>query len=498
MIEGVMPVFRQVQRVSIVLGFGVLGSMLPNFQALAALCPAQLTTQLNAALDQAPLDTAYTGLVLQTQGQNPRTLYSRNGDRLFTPASNIKLLTTAAAAHQLGGYYRLRTSVYGSPNAEGITALRVVGRGDPSLTTTQIDSLAQQLAQAGVKQASRLVIDDSYFPGFATNPTWEWEDAQWAYAAPVNSLILNRNAIALQLSPTQVGSPLSLMWPQPLPAGPLPVVNDSTTAAAGAAAKSITLWRTGGTPTVRVTGQMAQGSSPQTYNLAVLNPAQQFAAAMEQALRRQSVSVGPTVITQNPSPITDPELAAVESPQVSELMQVANRDSDNLYAEALFKTLGVTAGGNITEGDDVAEASQAGGEAVKAALAELGVEATALRLRDGSGLSRHNLVSPDSLVETLQVMTTHPQGPFFRESLAIAGQSGTLSSRLRGTVLEGRLQGKSGALTGNVSLSGYVQPPNYEPLVFSILINHSNQHASVLRQKIDELLLLVAQLREGC
>ncbi|PSN77294.1 hypothetical protein C8B47_22850, partial [filamentous cyanobacterium CCP4] len=102
MIEGVMPVLRQVQRVSIVLGFGVLGSMLPSSQALAALCPAQLATQLNAALDQAPLDTAYTGLVLQTQGQNPRMLYNRNGDRLFTPASNIKLLTTAAAAHQLG------------------------------------------------------------------------------------------------------------------------------------------------------------------------------------------------------------------------------------------------------------------------------------------------------------------------------------------------------------------------------------------------------------
>ncbi|MGG6242244.1 D-alanyl-D-alanine carboxypeptidase/D-alanyl-D-alanine endopeptidase [Nodosilinea sp. AN01ver1] len=498
MIEGVMPVLRQVQRVSIVLGFGVLGSMLPSSLALAALCPAQLATQLNAALDQAPLDTAYTGLVLQTQGQTPRTLYSRNGDRLFTPASNIKLLTTAAAAHQLGGYYRLRTSVYGSPNAEGITALRVVGRGDPSLTTAQLDGLAQQLAQAGVKQVSRLVIDDSYFPGFATNPTWEWEDAQWAYAAPVNSLILNRNAVALQATPTQVGSPLSLTWPQPLPAGPFPLANDTATVAAGAPVNSLTLWRTGDTPTVRVTGQMVQGSSAQTFNLAVLNPAQQFAAAMEQALRRQSIAVGQTVITQNPAPIADPELAAVESPEVRDLMRVANRDSDNLYAEALFKTMGVTAAGNIAEGDDVAEASQAGGDAVKAALAEMGVSAAALRLADGSGLSRHNLVSPDALVETLQVMTTHPQGRFFRESLAIAGQSGTLSNRLRGTVLEGRLQGKSGALTGNVSLSGYVQPPNYEPLVFSVVINHSNQHASVLRQKIDELLLLVAQLREGC
>lgn len=466
--------------------------MLPAIEVLAALCPAQLTTQLDSTFSQTPLNTAYTGMVLQTQGQNRRTLYNRNGDRLFTPASNIKLLTTAAAAHQLGGYYRLRTSVYGTPVPGGSTALRVVGRGDPSLTTAQIDELVQQLTQAGVNQVSRLVIDDSYFPGFATNPTWEWEDAQYDYAAPVNSLILNRNAIALQLSPTQVGSPLAVAWPQPLPAGPLPVANDSTTVAAGAPTTPLTLWRTGDAPTIWLTGQLAQGSNPQTLNLAVLNPIQQFAAAMEQALRRQSVAVGQTVIVQTPAPIADPELAAIESPSVRELMVLANRDSDNLYAEVLFKTLGVTAGGTVTE------ASQAGGEAVKAALAEMGVDASALRLADGSGLSRHNLVSPIALVETLQVMTTHPQGAVFRDSLAIAGQSGTLSNRLRGTVLEGRLQGKSGALTGNVALSGYVQPPNYEPLVFSIVINHSNQPASVLRQKIDELLLRVAQLRDDC
>ncbi|MBE9136647.1 D-alanyl-D-alanine carboxypeptidase/D-alanyl-D-alanine-endopeptidase [Nodosilinea sp. LEGE 07088] len=492
MIRKVAAIAPGVKRVSLPVGMGLLIPVVASTQAVAALCPAQLATQLDAALDQSPLNTAYVGMVLQTQGANPRPLYNRNGDRLFTPASNIKLLTTAAAAHQLGGDYRLRTSVYGALNAEGGTALRVVGRGDPSFTTAQIENLGQQLAQAGVRQVSRLVLDDSYFPGFATNPTWEWEDAQWAYAAPVNSLILNRNSVTLQLAPTQVGSPLSLVWPQALPAGPLPVVNDSTTVATGTFAASVALWRPGDTPTVRITGQMAQGESPRRVNLAVLNPAQQFAAAFESVLRGQSISVGQTVVTPNSTPIADPELAAVESPSVAELMLLANRDSDNLYAEALFKTLGVTAGGEVTE------ASQAGGEAVKAALTELGVNATALRLRDGSGLSRHNLVSPDAFAATLQAMVSHPQGQVFYGSLAIAGQSGTLRNRLQGTALEGRVQGKSGALTGNVSLSGYLQPPSYEPLVFSIIINHSDQHASVLRRKIDELLLLIAQLSDDC
>lgn len=478
---------RWVLPLGLAVSAGLVGVMAGG-SAHAALCPAQLAPRLDAALNQAPLDTAYTGMVLQTQGQNPRTLYDRNGDRLFTPASGGKLLTTAAALHRLGADYRIRTSIYGTPGPADSTALRVVGRGDPTLTDTQIDALAQQVAAAGVSQVSLLVVDDSYFPGFAINSTWEWEDAQFAYAAPVNSLILNRNAIAVQIASTQAGSPLSVVAARALPAGPLAIVNDSLTVAPGASALPLALGRTGDSPTLRVTGQMAQGAAQRTLNLAVLNPAQQFAAALEQALRQQSVALGQTVITQNPTPITGSELASVVSPPVGELLRSANQDSDNLTAEVLLKTLGVRAGGTGEEA----------GEAVKAALSDLGVNVTPLRVADGSGLSRHNLVSPAALAETLQAMAVHSQGPVFRQSLAIAAQSGTLRNRFGGTALAGRLQGKTGALTGNVSLSGYVQPPNYEPLVFSIVINHSNQPASLLREKIDQLLLLVAQLQTDC
>ncbi|MGB5974011.1 MAG: D-alanyl-D-alanine carboxypeptidase/D-alanyl-D-alanine-endopeptidase, partial [Nodosilinea sp.] len=255
MIGNVAAIAQWVKWAGLPVGIALLMLVMSTARAVAALCPAQLADQLDAALDQPPLGTAYTGMVLQTQGLDPRTLYDRSGDRLFTPASNIKLLTTAAAAHRLGGDYRLRTSVYGAPNNEGSTALRVIGRGDPSFTTTQIEDLVQQLVQAGVRQVPQLVIDDSYFPGFATNPTWEWEDAQWAYATPVNSLILNRNAVVVQIAPTEVGNPL-LVQPQPQPAGLLPVINATTTAEAGAS-NSLSLWRTGDSPTVQVAGQLA-------------------------------------------------------------------------------------------------------------------------------------------------------------------------------------------------------------------------------------------------
>ena len=159
----------------------------------------------------------------------------------------------------------------------------------------------------------------------------------------------------------------------------------------------------------------------------------------------------------------------------------------------MFKTLGVT-----QIDPPFTDASTAGGEAIRKILADLGVDSATVRLADGSGLSRHNLVTPAAMAQTLQAMAVHPKADVYLNSLAVAGVSGTLSNRLGETVLEGRVQGKSGALTGNVSLSGYLQPPNYEPLVFTILINHSDQHASILRDHIDQILLLISQLSSEC
>ncbi|MGF1566597.1 MAG: D-alanyl-D-alanine carboxypeptidase/D-alanyl-D-alanine-endopeptidase [Nodosilinea sp.] len=493
--------FKHPLTLALAMLLGALGGWLPASSAQARLCPAQLTPRLEALLSQAPLDTAYTGMLLQTQGATAarHTLYARNADRLFTPASNAKLLTTAAALQFLGGSYRMRTSVYGTPGPGGLTALRVVGRGDPSLTEVQLQALAQQLAQAGVTQVSTLTVDDSYFPGFATNPTWEWEDAQADYGAPVNSLILNQNAVAVQVSPTQVGQPLALRWPPAFLATPWPVLNQTVTVATAAEAMPVSLWRPGATATLEATGRLGVDAESITLGLAVLDPAQRFADGLRLALADQSIPVAQVAISPPPgsllgmAPAALPELAAVESPPLAELLVPTNRDSNNLYAEALLKTLGVT----YVEPPQT-DASQAGTAAVLAVLADLGVATGSLRLADGSGLSRHNLVTPQALVETLQVMAEQPEAEVFQNSLAVAGTSGTLRNRLRDTPLAGRLQGKSGAITGNVSLSGYVQPPDYPPLVVSIIINHADHPASLLRETIDAMLGLVGQLSADC
>jgi serine-type D-Ala-D-Ala carboxypeptidase/endopeptidase (penicillin-binding protein 4) len=134
-------------------------------------------------------------------------------------------------------------------------------------------------------------------------------------------------------------------------------------------------------------------------------------------------------------------------------------------------------------------------EVVKASLTKLGVEPANYILVDGSGLSRRNLVTPEAFVQTLRAIARTSTAYIYRTSLPVAGKSGTLKGRFQNTSAEGIVQAKTGTLTGVVSLSGYVNAPKYEPLVFSIIVNQSEQSATVVRQAIDEVVVLLTQLQ---
>ncbi|MBD0268888.1 MAG: D-alanyl-D-alanine carboxypeptidase, partial [Cyanobacteria bacterium Co-bin8] len=156
---------------------GLWGAIAP-LPVQAAICVSELAGVLDEIASQPSLQSARIGVYVETQGEaaDRQVLYARDAQQFFIPASNAKLLTTAAALDFLGPNYRIRTSVYGE--AEAVTDLRVVGRGDPSLAHEDLARLAQQIAQSGVRQVSTLIGDDSYFPGSPINPNWEWEDVQ--------------------------------------------------------------------------------------------------------------------------------------------------------------------------------------------------------------------------------------------------------------------------------------------------------------------------------
>lgn len=450
-----------------------------------ALCPAELP----AALDAIAAQPALTGgrLGVQVETLSGEAVVSREGDRFFVPASTLKLLTSAAVLTELGPEYTLQTSVLRNLNVDGTSELVVVGGGDPSFAQANLDALADQLVLRNIGPINRLYGDESAFPGEIVNPNWEWEDVQAGYGAPVNSLILNENEIGLSLVPQGIGEPLQVIWDEPSQGNGWTIENYSTTVAAGAS-EFVSVGRDLGRPVLRVWGQLIAGSAPETAAIAEPNPGQAFLNRLQRALERRGIDVQQTQLAPPPTGDDWQLLFTIESPQLADLLIPTNQNSNNLYAEALLKTLGR---GQINATD----ATEAGIAIARQTLQTLGVDLSGMVMVDGSGLARKNLITPEAMVDVLQAMARSPHADTYRNSLAIAGVSGTLRNRLRDTPAAGRLYGKSGAISRNFALAGYLEPSTYEPLAFNIVINNINARGSVARPIIDEIVLQLAALK---
>ena len=449
------------------------------------ICPGELGAQVDAIANRPEFSRSRWGILIQPLSSTA-TLYSRDAQKYFIPASNVKLLTTAAALQKLGADFRIKTSVYSGENG----SLYVAGRGDPSITEAQLKSLAQQLKRRGVDRVNELIGDDSYFQGSAVNPNWEWEDAQAGYGAPINSLIFNQNAIELLLSPQAIGQPLKVTFAESKLANQWQIQNNSVTVAQNES-EFIEVGREFDRPAIRVSGQLKVGAEPESAYVAVVNPANNFLQHFQQVLAAEGIPVKQALVASI-SRNFNQELATVESPPLAELVRETNRESNNLYAEVLLRLLGKVTDKMPQQQEDTGEM---GLKELKTALTQLGVNPNSYILADGSGLSRHNLISPEALVQTLRLMANSPAASIYRQSLPIAGESGTLKNRLNSTPNRVVLQAKTGTLSGVSALSGYIEVPDYEPLVFSIIVNQSGLPATSMRSATDEIVLLLNRLR---
>ncbi len=467
-------------------------------QVLPAICANQLPIAINAIIDRPELRRYRWGIVVQGLG-GTNQLYNRDGDRLFIPASNIKLITTAVALRQLGATARLRTSIYQLPSTGSLSNLLVVGRGDPSLTVSGLQSIAQQLQQRGIKQIGQISFDDSYFRGEQINSDWEWGDLSTDYAPTINSLMLNQNSNPLTVSQQQIGMPLKYTWKDPSlnnwqvdnQSVTAPVdQNSNVNAFSSAVPKVIAIF---GKPILKLTGKLAKNAAPNQIDLPVLNPTASFISAVRQSLNRSGITVGSTRLVLGQNTANLPEIAMINSPPIAELIQETNQHSNNVYAEILLRSIGHTHPEHNTGNEDT---SNLGIALVKQRLTEIGVNPQSYRISDGSGLSRHNLVAPIAFTQLLSAMATTPTGQMYRDSLPVAGISGSLKNRMKGTVAQGIVRAKTGSMSGVVSLSGYINPPQYSPLIFSIILNQHDRSTSQMVKVVDEIMILLARLKQ--
>jgi len=447
-----------------------------------SLCPNQLGASIDAVIDRPEFTRARWGILVESRSSArnlEKTLYNRDGSKYFIPASNAKLLTTATALQQLGASFRFRTSIY--QDADDVLVVR--GEGDPSLTDIQLRELAKQLRQRGKTQIKQLILDDSYIQGDIVHSSWEWEDIESDYGAPVGSFILNENTFGLQLLPSTVGNAPRVIWNDPDEASNWRTINQAVTAGANQPTY-INISRDLSGNVLHIKGQIAASSPPYLTNLPITEPNRYFLDHLKQALAAEHITVEKTSIVSGGN--HQREIAYIESLPLAEMLSYTNHQSDNLYAEAILRALG---------GNQAQDSNALALEVVKHNLTQLGVVPESYTLFDGSGLSRKDLISPEAIVETLRGMAKTPNAFVYRDSLPLAGKSGTLKNRFQQISTQAIVRAKTGSMTGVSALSGYIESSDYQPLVFSIMVNDVNQPVGIVRQAIDQVVVLLTQLK---
>lgn len=450
---------------------------------------ADLQTDIDKLLQNPALAHSITG-VLVVSRRDGRTLYEHNADLMLIPASNQKLLTSAAALHRLGAGFRFTTRLWlhGEIDPQGVLHgdLILQGGGDPTLLLKDIESMAEAVEKAGVRRIEGyLLYDESAFDGVRRGWDWAWDDEPYYYSPCVSAICVERNAVTVFVSPGErVGAPPRIrLFP---PTDYLLVRNEATTSAAGTPS-TVYVTREHARNIAIVRGQIPLDARPDSARqaLSVEEPPRYAMWLLREAMERRGI----TTRYRTALPDRVPEGARLihthTSPPLSEILPLLNKPSDNLIAECLMRTLGAVV---------YREGSAAAGERVMLEfLKQAGLDLSALNIVDGSGLSRRNQVSARNVVTLLRYMASHPQAKVFIDSLPIAGVDGTLRNRMVNTPAQGRVYAKTGSLDRVSTLSGYLTTQTGEELVFALLMNNYNGPAAVARSVQDAILVRLIQ-----
>jgi serine-type D-Ala-D-Ala carboxypeptidase/endopeptidase (penicillin-binding protein 4) len=475
----------------------VVGSGCASLGSGGAAPTASLRAAIDSIIDAPPLHRAHWGIHI-TDAQTGAVLYSRNADRHFIPASSLKLVTAAAALAHLGEDYRWRTPLLLEGRAgENVRTLIAVGSGDPTWSArfhgdaaAPIDSMAALVARSGVRTIGALVIDASRFSDVPVVGAWEVGDLPWQYAPPTDAFAMAEGTFRIVVTGgAAAGAPATV---RVIGSTPQPVRITATTDTAGAPA-TLRIDYLARRDTVFGAATVGAAAAD-TSTLAVTRPAESAAAALADALRRRDVAVGAVRVLRDSAQARAllagaTRIGELVSPPLREVVPAFMRPSQNWITEQLLKTLAAERAGN---------GSWAGGlDASRTFMYDVvGVDSGSLNLRDASGLSAQNLLTPLATVRLLDHARAQPWGATFRDALPMPGQAGTtLSSRLE--TLAGRVHAKTGTISNVAALTGYIVARDGRELGFAIMVNGSGVSSATTRQAIDDVVLAIGRYLDG-
>ncbi|HKO16120.1 MAG TPA: D-alanyl-D-alanine carboxypeptidase/D-alanyl-D-alanine-endopeptidase [Gemmatimonadaceae bacterium] len=446
------------------------------------------------------------------------TLYSQDAGKLFMPASNMKIMTAATALELLGPDYTYRTSIVARGPIVGDTLggdLVVVGRGDPTVSDhMRVDAMlplramAESLSARGITRISgRVIPGGNVFPGPTLGFGWAWDDLEDSYSAAVDELLFNEgfseihvyggarpgDAARVETRPARtvprVYATVRTVEPPP------PCTADTTSVPAcdtaseppltGARARpEVTARKDTVAGTVLVAGTIAAGDSL-TIEVTHRDPDAAYVDALREAIRARGIVVGEHAPAD--TGLRGDTLFVMQSPPLREILPALLKPSQNQIAEELFRTLGLERTGVGT--------ADSGRVVVQRQITTWGARPGGFVIRDGSGLSRYDYLTPETIVHVLDAMRRSPNFATFYDALPIAGVDGTIRNRMKGTPAEGNVHAKTGTLANARSLSGYVRTADGRTLIFSILCNNWTVPVREVDRVADTIAVRLASLQ---
>ena len=427
---------------------------------------AGLGPHIDALLEDKVFADAQIGISVFDLGANKK-LYSRGDDLPLNPASNVKLVTTAAALVLLGPEHRYPTQLLRKDGALRGTTIKgdvyLRGSGDPQLVTENLHVLVSRLRARGIRKITGgIVVDAGKFDQDELPPGFDQKNELASYRAPSGATSVNFNTFIVRAAPGANVGDAGLTGVDP-PVKSIAFTN-ATKTVAGRKRKlyaDLEYEESGIKLTLR--GEIGVDASPGRYIYPVDDPSRHGGEVLAYALRRAGIKLGRSKIKKGTVPKDARVLATHFSPPVGMLIRPINKFSNNFMAEQLLKTLSAP-GSPATFASALAR--------VREAMTGLGIDLTGSKSGNGSGLYDTNRYTPAQLTQVLAKMyADFRYRSEFVASLSVMGIDGTTSSRLADSEAERWIRVKTGTLDGISALSGYVGAPGRKPIVISVLFN---------------------------
>ena len=451
-----------------------------------------LRNDLTAATNLSGVQHAAWGIVVHSLDRDER-LFELNPRTLLVPASSAKMVSVASAVGAVGWDYRFQTTLQTSGTiSDGVLHgdLIVVGSGDPSIAgrggndvAAWIDALKAQ----GIRRIDGKIIgDDDAIEEPRPQLAWTWDDLGYPTGALFGALNFAENRTSVTIAPGTIATAPTTITTERYAAA-IPLANRSVTGAAGSMQL---LWpeQRPGEPFLTIAGSIPVGARPATLAISAGNPTFWFASMFRQRLIRSGIEVNDDAwdvddVMPKPDRSTARTLFTYRSPPLSDIAAPTLKDSINLYGEA-FLRLNVAAGAFPT--------NDAALDGLRQRLSRWGVPPDGQQLVDGSGLSRRDVITPETLLIVLRHMYDATGASPWMRALAVAGVDGTLNNRMKGTPAEGNVRAKSGTMSNIRSLAGYVTTRDSERVAFAVMVNNFEGTGAQAIQAIDTIAVRLA------